>query len=288
MHGIKSFYGNIKMRFVSWNLLSPELLIRFWRDSYGLPLLSDNNQYDQVNYQRIMNITKVLENLEADIICLQEISTNNLPGLGMPVHHYIAQRLGFIVAAESFKNNPFLYNYPPNENSKHLSIDSGVCILIRPSVQLINTMTAETTGPSTLFQGTGSPFITTQVLISNTSINLSTVHIRIKDGHVYAPIEEYLRKNGGIDFSFGIIMGDFNSSIDPNDLARTGLVTLKHPMPITDDDQMFIGDNIRGYSSISSELLLHTNADPGQAAFNWDLIQEGRATSDHPFMIFDM
>ena len=276
------------MRIASYNILAPELLIRFWRDSYHLPLLADNSQYDQVNFQRINNVVNVLRGLNLDVLCLQEISTNNEPGINMPFHYYIAQQLGMTVAGESFKNSGFRYNYPPNEKQQKLSVDTGVCILTRAPYQLVNAFNAESTGPSTLFGKNSSPFVTGEIVSPSDVIALSTVHIRIKDGHVLAAIQEYLAKNSGVDFARGVIMGDFNSSVAPQDLAQTSLFTFIHPMPATGDDQMFIGYDLNGRSFVTSEPLLRTNADTTQAVANWNLVQQAQATSDHPCLILDL
>jgi len=271
------------MRLLSWNYLNPRLLLAMWRSSYGLPLLNEKKDYDIYNYHRLMRVTQALRHYNADVICLQEISRDVEYGFTIPFHYFIAQQLGMIVAAESYKGAPFRFDYPPNEKRQVLSVDTGVCILTKPEYQLTNIITRE------MSSGVTSPFITGELITPTQVINLSTVHIRMQNGQIRDPVIDYLRANAGIDFDNGVIMGDFNGGSRPQQLVESGITVLNHPFPLNIDDQIFYGNFLlNSQSYMSSEPLLTINANSQQAAANWDLLQRGEATSDHQCIIFDM
>ena len=56
------------------NVLSPELMLYFWRSSYGLPTLKENKDYDDVMKSRITNCVSYLKKIKPDVLCLQEIT----------------------------------------------------------------------------------------------------------------------------------------------------------------------------------------------------------------------
>src|SRR3990167_4827517 len=58
-------------KILSWNILAHELMLYFWRSSYGLELVPS---YDTILKMRLDNIISKLAEHHADVICLQEVT----------------------------------------------------------------------------------------------------------------------------------------------------------------------------------------------------------------------
>lgn len=217
--------SNRDLKIVSWNVLAPELLLYFWRSSYGIDTPTNENiYYDDINEIRIINIVDYLRSYDADIICLQEVTDREYDFLNnMSIQDYIANNLGYTIVSESFKQSKMRYNYPPTEQNirdPNKSFDSGVSTLIKNNTNIVfyeNTIaTAETFGTSDLFNsGVGSPFTLDSFISNGVQFYLANVHVRMNYPHILKPLNEIYDRItsyiGKIGLRSTIIIGDFNA-----------------------------------------------------------------------------
>jgi len=208
------------LRIVSWNILAPELFMYFWRSSYGLKLGKDNQHYDLINKRRIDNVIEYLRSLKANIICLQEVTANTYDYLeSKTIQSYVAEKLGYSLTSQSFKDSPVEFSYPPNEQKRTLKADSGVATLalVDKDLKFVRTvMTANEFGASTLFNsGVGSPFTVGEFVFRERKLYVANLHIRMQYPHIKLPLlEVYDRMASRLsktDLNNTIVTGDFNA-----------------------------------------------------------------------------
>ena len=268
-------------RMVSLNILAPELLMYFWRSSYGLPVIpsrrdqSHFQHYDQINRDRIDKIIQLLASYRADILCLQEVTSSTYDYLdGLTIQEYIATRLNYRVVGESFKNSIFNYNYPPNEQiflrnaEDRLGMDSGVATLVHRDSRLkeiTHVMSAEDFEPSVLFKSptaSGSPMtIEKLVFPSNEVIYLVNLHVRMLYPSIKLPVEEIYQRLqqslGKKNLQRTILLGDFNSHslLTAIELLKSNLNTQMRDLNGADliDDHVWVGRQLYRNYIISSK-----------------------------------
>lgn len=263
----------MSLRIVNWNILAPGLLQYFWRSSYGLAVKDDNDTfydhayYDNVQKTRLLNIVCKLKTYNADIICLQEVTSQRFEFLGnQTMQQYIAEQLGYVVVSGSFKGMPFNYSYPPTEqpsrNSKdQLSMDSGVATLMKKDQHISHTKTlatAESFGTSEVFgKGYGSPFTVDEFVVDGQTIYVVNTHIKMQYPGIAGPVNEIYERTSRVitpeNQRYTIMTGDFNAGTlqAAKDLFRSNLY--KNMFDIKGhefiDDHVFIGNGLRMYQN---------------------------------------
>lgn len=205
------------IRVCTLNILAPELMLFFWRSSYGLPLLSSDAAYDAVTALRMKNIIDLVSALNPAILCLQEVTDTRVQTLEWhPVAEFIAAKCGFKIAGRSYKGSEMSWAYPPQEQNRGSPkrLDSGVATLYKPEVvrHLGQVSKAETHGPSALFNtGYGSPFSLDKFEVLGGSggggggggrkgtptpltFNVANIHVRMIYPNILKPMTELLQR----------------------------------------------------------------------------------------------
>jgi endonuclease/exonuclease/phosphatase family metal-dependent hydrolase len=315
------------LRIVSWNVLAPELLLYFWRSSYGLKVREnnlhnyyDNQYYDKIHQRRFKNIVSYFHTYSPDIICLQEVTDIKYPYLNhKTIQQYIADEMKMEVVSESFKQSRLKYSYPPSEQNwkSSLDMDSGVAILIKNGVcQEANEIAiAENFGKSSLFKsGIGSPLNIVHLKCYNKNLYIANTHIRMNYPHIIDSLNEvYSRVKKELSptqLKSTILVGDLNagSLIAGRELFQSDLY--QHMFDIFGhkliDDHVFIGNRLRTFPSNveydRSIKLLEMNVNKPVVGKRWtiprtkfniseknsQMISKGNATTDHYPILIDI
>lgn len=249
-----------KLKVVCWNILAPELLMYFWRSSYGLEAPRGKQYYDNINLMRINNMIKWLSEYDADIICLQEVTDSKYSYLnGLSIQEYIANQMQYTIVSQSFKASPFKFGYPPNEQFLSLNADSGVATLIKSnSIAKLtrHIAVAEDFGDSNIFKtGVGSPFTLDEFMMNNKTFFIANIHVRMDYPHILRPINEsydrIISKIGEEGMQNAFIMGDFNADniISARELFSSYFYLYMFNKKGYDMnyDHIFIGKNFAGH-----------------------------------------
>jgi hypothetical protein len=258
------------LRVVIWNVLAPELLLYFWRSSYGLPLLADASAYDALTARRLSAVAATLRALAPDVVLLQETTDTAQAALGgATVAEYLAAQTGLSVAASSFKRARFRYGTPPREQPgperaggpPGATMDSGVATLVAPARVAVDAVLAraEDGGPSALFRGgVGSPFCSVRVRprpgagAGGGALTLVNAHVRMQFPRIAAPLAELLaRAAPARGWADAVLAGDLNAG------GREAAADLDHclaSVPLADaegaaapraDDHVLVGARVR-------------------------------------------
>ncbi len=263
---------------LSWNVLAPELFMYFWRGSYGLLTSTHKKYYDNIQLNRINMMIQYIKGYDADILCLQETTNNIYPYLNnLSMQEYIAQQCDYTIVSNSYKKSPFRYDYPPVEQKRTYSVDSGVSTLVKnnSSVKFVkHIISAEDFGPSQLFpSGVGSPFSANYFVQHNHQFYVVNVHIRMQYPHIHLSLDEvYNRistKLTNQQLQNTITMGDFNAH---SLISGKELFTSDFYLSMFDrngheliDDHVFVGNQLGqydinvGYGSDIQLLEMNTN-----------------------------
>jgi len=171
------------LRIMSFNILAPGLFLYFWRGSYGLRLLGDAD-YDAANRSRLDRVVEIIQAEAPDVLCLQETSDRRYSVLDdRTSQEYIAARLGYEIVSEASKDSPFFFSYPPHEQQRILSMDSGVCTLVNPEAGVKHVATVSTvndyTGSNVFATGAGSPFVVDEFSLGALTFHVVNLHVRM-------------------------------------------------------------------------------------------------------------
>ena len=244
------------IKIMSINVLAPELMLYFWRSSYGIKVYS-KEQCDKIHKTRIDNIIKIIKREVPDVLCLQEVTNSTYQYLNnMKIGDYIGSFTNMYVINESFKDSIFKYNYPPMEQRTSYWCDSGVCTLLKDNLFYLKHVTdvanAETFGASKLFKsGVGSPMTVDLITYQGKSLYIVNVHIRMMYPSIKLPLKEIYDRllSLKINLNDTIIIGDFNAH---GKVPTKELFTSPFYKEMTDllgselvDDHVFIGNKLR-------------------------------------------
>ncbi|SNW62646.1 Endonuclease/exonuclease/phosphatase family protein [Orpheovirus IHUMI-LCC2] len=264
------------VRIVSWNILAPELLLYFWRGSYGLNISNDKFYYDDINKNRIDNIITKLREYNADIVCLQEITNLKYEYLeGKSIVEYISDKLDYYVVSESYKHSPFKYNYPPSEQlirrTGSMEVDSGVATLLKmdSKVQLVENIGRaedfkgvypreyedEKASSNVFSSGVGSPFVLDLFEYEYRHFFVGNVHIRMQYPSILQPLNEVHNRISNVlsedELRNMVLVGDFNAHGLQG--ARELFASDLHKYMFDEqgseliDDHIFLGNDMRFY-----------------------------------------
>lgn len=239
------------MKIISWNILAHELMLYFWRSSYGLELAQTGKDgYLAVLEMRMNNIVEKLHEHDSDVICLQEITNTRYDILdGMTTHQYIAQELDYDIAGQGYKNSMFNYGLPPNEQTRKFSMDSGVATLVRKGLDYVHVSDVNDFGKSPYFKsGDGSPFTLDHI----NGIYVCNMHVRMNYPNISSVNEVYDRISSVLthtQLQNTIALGDFNAgTVAANlDLMRSKFyqTMFDEQGHVLVEDHVFIGNNLR-------------------------------------------
>lgn len=135
------FSSTKQLKICSWNILAEELLVNFWGEYKLQNLKPSEKESKDMAIKRSDKIVSILEQLDCDIICLQEITNtkyNFNSGL-KTIHEYIAEELRMDIKGAVFKN-PYdgSRSTPPKvyRDNIPIKVQTGICILHKRSVPL--------------------------------------------------------------------------------------------------------------------------------------------------------
>lgn len=268
------------LKICSWNILAPELFFYFWRSSYGLGFTDKNSiplpkeYYDGITNLRLKNIIDYLQEIDADVILLQEVTTtkytildsssdnsDSSDGLlisnqanGLTLQVIIAEALNYKIVSESFKTNKFSSGLPPYEQHKdrtESSTYSGIATLVRPDLECENLITS-----TRCKRKTNSPFTLDRLRLGNNDIFIGNVHIKMDYPHILESVIEVYNciiDTIGEGILRTILMGDFNAHAlaAANELYKSVLNSKMFDIFASQliDDHIFVGNEIRLYES---------------------------------------
>ena len=310
--------GDDTLRIVSWNILAHELSMFFWRSSYGLHVIpskrdmSHAHYYDAIHKDRLDAIVESLFMYNANIICLQEITSTKYTYLGnKTAQEYIADKLNFIVVNESYKTSEFKYSYPPNENMPILGVHTGVATLYKSDGRLIHIASADIVDKSVESPMTIDHFQTTaardDLYVTNIHIKMQYPHIANSVSAVYKIMTKILTAD---QLKRTITIGDFNAHdrLTARELFTSDLHT--HMLDLAgaelSDDHVFVGSYYRNYDLRASygnvpllQMGVNTAASDRRqwrkfdvpyklSEMNNDLVAQKIATSDHYPILFTL
>ena len=257
------------LKICCWNILAPELMFYFWRSSYGLKVNDSKDYYNNITKKRIDNIVEYLKKGGFNVICLQEITDKIYPYLdNKTIQQYIADKMGFNLVSQAFKESVFEANLPPTEQQKDgdLKIDSGVSVIASKLITIKPVANSSEFGSSKQFKsGVGSPFTIDQIKMSEGFVDkqgdnksdvfyyLVNIHVRMNYPHILDSLNESFSriksKLTSQQLVWTIFLGDFNAhdSVASKELTNSDLHThmfdIFGDMPV--DDHIFIGRSIR-------------------------------------------